>query len=49
MENIVPVVLSGGAGTRLWPQSRESMPKQFVDLIGDNTLFERTLERMSQM
>ena len=49
MENIVPVVLSGGAGTRLWPQSRESMPKQFVNLIGEHTLFESTLARMTKM
>jgi mannose-1-phosphate guanylyltransferase/mannose-6-phosphate isomerase len=31
---IVPVILCGGAGTRLWPVSREKMPKQFVPLIG---------------
>ena len=49
MKNIVPVVLSGGAGTRLWPQSRESMPKQFVNLIGDKSLFEATFDRMTDM
>ena len=31
---IIPVIMCGGAGTRLWPVSRESMPKQFVRLVG---------------
>ena len=34
---IVPVIMCGGAGTRLWPVSRESMPKQFVPLVGPDT------------
>lgn len=41
---IVPVILCGGSGTRLWPLSREGYPKQFVELEG-GTLFRRTLER----
>ena len=49
MKNLVPVILSGGAGTRLWPQSRESMPKQFVKLHGERTLFETTLARMASL
>jgi mannose-1-phosphate guanylyltransferase len=44
---IVPVILYGGAGTRLWPVSRESMPKQFVQLIGDRSTFQQTLARVS--
>ena len=41
---IIPVILCGGAGTRLWPQSNENLPKQFVDWGGWN-LFGKTLER----
>jgi len=42
---IKPVILCGGAGTRLWPQSKKNLPKQFIDL-GGWTLFQRTLERI---
>jgi len=38
---IWPVILCGGAGTRLWPASRKSFPKQFVQLIGQSSLFQR--------
>jgi mannose-1-phosphate guanylyltransferase / mannose-6-phosphate isomerase len=44
---IVPVIMCGGAGTRLWPVSRESMPKQFVPLIGPETTFQQVLARVS--
>ena len=37
---IVPVILSGGSGTRLWPLSRASYPKQFAPLIGEDNLFQ---------
>jgi mannose-1-phosphate guanylyltransferase/mannose-6-phosphate isomerase len=43
---IVPVIMCGGAGTRLWPVSRESMPKQFVSLVGERTTFQQVLERL---
>jgi mannose-1-phosphate guanylyltransferase/mannose-6-phosphate isomerase len=43
---ITPVVLCGGSGTRLWPLSRKSFPKQFVPLIGSNSLLQLTLERL---
>jgi mannose-1-phosphate guanylyltransferase/mannose-6-phosphate isomerase len=43
--HITPVVLSGGSGTRLWPLSRSSAPKQFVALTGDRTLFQQTVLR----
>lgn len=44
---IVPVILAGGQGTRLWPMSRSSHPKQFLDLTGDATLFEQALDRVT--
>src|SRR5882757_7366349 len=46
---IVPVIMCGGAGTRLWPISRESMPKQFVPLIGQETTFQQVLARVSDV
>ena len=46
-ELITPVVLSGGAGTRLWPLSRRLRPKQFLALDGENSMFAQTLERVS--
>ena len=42
---IRPVILCGGAGTRLWPQSKENLPKQFIDFGGWN-LFKKSLERI---
>ncbi len=42
---ITPVILCGGAGTRLWPLSRRSLPKQFAPLIGDKSLLQTTLDR----
>ena len=38
-EKIIPVILSGGSGTRLWPLSRQTFPKQFVNLPGENKSF----------
>ncbi|WP_257550950.1 mannose-1-phosphate guanylyltransferase [Sphingopyxis sp. DBS4] len=43
---IVPVILSGGAGTRLWPISTSETPKQFQPLIGDGDMFRQTLARV---
>lgn len=43
---IVPVILCGGSGTRLWPLSRESYPKQFLKLTSDYSLFQQTLLRL---
>lgn len=45
MSEIVPVVLCGGSGTRLWPRSRAARPKPFLPLVGDDTLFVSTLAR----
>jgi len=44
---ITPVLLCGGSGTRLWPLSRKSYPKQFVPLIGEETLFQASAKRLS--
>ena len=44
---MIPVILSGGSGTRLWPLSRSSYPKQFLPVTEDKTLFQLTLERIS--
>ena len=43
---IVPVIICGGAGSRLWPASRESFPKQFIALLGEESMFQRTLARV---
>jgi mannose-1-phosphate guanylyltransferase/mannose-6-phosphate isomerase len=42
---IVPVILSGGSGSRLWPLSRKAMPKQLLALVGDNTMIQETVAR----
>ena len=44
---ITPVLLCGGSGTRLWPLSRKSYPKQFVPLVGETTLFQASAKRLS--
>ena len=43
---LLPVVLCGGSGTRLWPLSRQALPKQFVPLVGDKSLLRLTFERI---
>ena len=47
MSQIVPVILCGGSGTRLWPASRESMPKQFIRLTGDLSTFQLAAMRVT--
>lgn len=44
---ITPVILCGGSGTRLWPVSRKSFPKQFSRLLGDSTLFQHSVTRLT--
>ena len=44
---ITPVILAGGSGTRLWPLSRKSYPKQFADLGQPDTLFQATVKRLA--
>lgn len=46
---IFPVILCGGAGTRLWPASRGHRPKQFLNLVGDLSLFQDTIRRVSPL
>jgi mannose-1-phosphate guanylyltransferase / mannose-6-phosphate isomerase len=45
-DDILPVILCGGSGTRLWPASRDSYPKQFIPLIGERSSFQETLRRV---
>ena len=47
MTRITPVLLAGGSGTRLWPLSRKSYPKQFSTLLGDETLFQSSAKRFT--
>src|ERR1700761_8914461 len=44
---IIPLIMCGGAGTRLWPASREVRPKQFLPLFGTRSTFQDTLKRVS--
>jgi mannose-1-phosphate guanylyltransferase / mannose-6-phosphate isomerase len=44
---LVPVILSGGSGTRLWPLSRELHPKQFLPLVGEQTMLQDTVQRLA--
>jgi mannose-1-phosphate guanylyltransferase/mannose-6-phosphate isomerase len=48
-ERIIPLIMCGGAGTRLWPASREVRPKQFLPLFGARSTFQNTLLRVSDM
>lgn len=45
---IIPVILCGGSGTRLWPISRDALPKQFLELKGENSLIQETALRSAQ-
>lgn len=47
MTEVIPVLLAGGSGTRLWPLSRKSYPKQFSNLIGDQSLFQQSALRLT--
>lgn len=46
---ITPVILSGGSGSRLWPLSRQQRPKQFLPVVGENTLFQSTVLRLGAL
>ena len=47
MHRVYPVLLAGGAGTRLWPLSRKIYPKQFCKIIGETTLFQNSAQRLT--
>lgn len=47
LDRIIPLVMCGGAGTRLWPSSREGRPKQFLPLLGQRSTFQETMLRVS--
>ena len=49
MTLLQPVLLSGGSGTRLWPLSREAYPKQFLPLVGDDTMVQATWRRVAPL
>lgn len=44
--SLIPVVLCGGSGTRLWPLSRDTYPKQFLRLLGEESLLQQTMQRL---
>ncbi len=46
---VVPLILAGGRGARLWPLSRAAFPKQLLPLIGERTMLQRTLERVARL
>ena len=46
MKPITPILLAGGSGTRLWPSSRKSYPKQFMSLTTNKTLFQQSAQRV---
>ena len=46
---MIPVILSGGSGTRLWPLSREAFPKQFLNLLGEQSLLQATWSRIAPL
>jgi mannose-1-phosphate guanylyltransferase/mannose-6-phosphate isomerase len=47
MPKIIPVVMCGGSGTRMWPESRETLPKQFIPLFGALSTFQTTLQMLA--
>lgn len=49
MKNLFPVILSGGSGDRLWPKSRKTLPKQFIDFDKIGNLFTHTLKRVESL
>ncbi|MBE9466614.1 mannose-1-phosphate guanylyltransferase [Dyadobacter subterraneus] len=49
MSKVIHVILSGGVGSRLWPVSRKSMPKQYIPMFGEKSLFQLTVERSKSL
>jgi mannose-1-phosphate guanylyltransferase len=48
-ENLYAVIMAGGIGSRLWPRSRGATPKQFLDLIGERTMLQETVDRIEPL
>jgi mannose-1-phosphate guanylyltransferase/mannose-6-phosphate isomerase len=48
MRKILPVIMCGGSGTRVWPESRESLPKQFISLVGARSTFQTATEILDE-
>src|SRR3982751_1284541 len=46
--SVLPVVMAGGSGTRLWPLSRAGYPKQFLPLVADGTMIQETVARVGE-
>lgn len=46
MSNLYALILAGGVGTRLWPRSRTTLPKQMLDLVGERTMLQQTVDRI---
>src|SRR5260370_42118023 len=49
MPRLYALILSGGAGTRLWPLSRKSRPKQFLEIVGERSLLQDTVDRIAEI
>ena len=49
MEHTYAVIMAGGGGTRLWPVSRKEKPKQLLPLLGKETLFQSTVNRLEKL
>ncbi len=47
MDTVIPVIIAGGTGSRLWPLSRELYPKQLLPMLGHRTLIQETLLRVA--
>ena len=47
MRKIQPVIMCGGSGTRVWPESRETLPKQFIPLVGEKSTFQTTMQMLA--
>ncbi len=45
--NIYAVIMAGGVGSRFWPRSRERSPKQLMEIVGDRTMIQNTVERLN--
>ena len=45
MKNLIPIIICGGSGTRLWPLSNKDNPKQFLKIFNNKSLFDLTIER----